>query len=166
MIDGWKPWANCMTWPWMADFDGPIRNDFGNSWTIATMPDHDTNDHSIRGLAPSATPAAVYGLIGLGVMFVPIAGFIIGWMAMFRSQQAAIQLERDDRLDGRGLRRLGLVLGIIAMIVNMFLQSGIFYLIISGLGVLIFAGLIAYDTQYTKIGITFSIGVIVNHENW
>ncbi len=82
------------------------------------MTEHETVEESPRGLAPSATPSAVYGLIGLGLMFVPIAGFIVGWMAMFRSQQAVIQMERDDRLEGRGLYRLGLVLGIIAMIVN------------------------------------------------
>ena len=46
---------------------------------------------------------------------------------------------------------MGVIGLIIAMIVNMFLQSGTFYLIISGLGVLIFAGLIAYDTQRLKM---------------
>ena len=45
---------------------------------------------------------------------------------------------------------MGLIGIIIASIVNMFLQSGTFYLIISGLGVLIFSGLIAYDTQRLK----------------
>ncbi len=39
---------------------------------------------------------------------------------------------------------------IIAMVVNMFLQSGMMALIISGAGVLIFSGLIAYDTQRLK----------------
>ncbi|KAK0349656.1 hypothetical protein LTR94_032192, partial [Friedmanniomyces endolithicus] len=42
---------------------------------------------------------------------------------------------------------MGVIGLIIASIVNMFMQSGVFYLIISGLGVLIFSGLIAYDTQ-------------------
>jgi FtsH-binding integral membrane protein len=39
----------------------------------------------------------------------------------------------------------------IAMVVNMFLQSGMMALIISGIGVLIFSGLIAFDTQRLKM---------------
>jgi FtsH-binding integral membrane protein len=46
---------------------------------------------------------------------------------------------------------MGVVGLIIAMIVNMFLQSTMMHLIISGLGVLIFSGLIAYDTQRLKM---------------
>ena len=46
---------------------------------------------------------------------------------------------------------MGVIGLIVASIVNMFMQSGTFYLIISGLGVLIFAGLIAYDTQRLKM---------------
>ncbi|MFT7595327.1 MAG: FtsH-binding integral membrane protein [Paracoccaceae bacterium] len=39
---------------------------------------------------------------------------------------------------------------IVAMVVNLFLQSGIMTLAISAIGVLIFAGLTAYDTQKIK----------------
>lgn len=39
---------------------------------------------------------------------------------------------------------------VIAMLLNLFLQSGTLALVISGLGVLIFAGLTAYDTQRLK----------------
>ncbi len=46
---------------------------------------------------------------------------------------------------------MGVIGLIIASVVNIFLQSGTFYLIISALGVLIFAGLIAYDTQRLKM---------------
>jgi len=45
---------------------------------------------------------------------------------------------------------MGLVGIIIAMIVNIFLQSGTLAFVISALGVLIFAGLTAYDTQRLK----------------
>ena len=45
---------------------------------------------------------------------------------------------------------VGLVGIIVAMIVNMFLASGPLGLVISVLGVLIFAGLTAWDTQRTK----------------
>lgn len=46
---------------------------------------------------------------------------------------------------------MGVIGLVIASIVNMFLGSGTLYLIISGLGVLIFSGLIAYDTQRLKM---------------
>jgi uncharacterized protein len=45
---------------------------------------------------------------------------------------------------------MGLVGLIVASIVNIFLQSGTFNLVISAIGVLIFAGLTAYDTQRIK----------------
>jgi uncharacterized protein len=45
---------------------------------------------------------------------------------------------------------MGLVGLIVAMIINLFLQSGTMALVISAIGVLIFAGLTAYDTQRIK----------------
>ena len=57
----------------------------------------------------------------------------------------------------RNLTGLGsfLIMGVIglfvALIVNMFLQSGVLMMAISAIGVLIFAGLTAYDTQRLKL---------------
>jgi len=45
---------------------------------------------------------------------------------------------------------MGLIGLIVAMVVNLFLQSGTMSLVISAIGVLIFAGLTAYDTQKIK----------------
>ena len=45
---------------------------------------------------------------------------------------------------------IGLVGLIVASLINLFLQSGVMQLVISAVGVLIFAGLTAYDTQRTK----------------
>ncbi|HVJ01487.1 MAG TPA: Bax inhibitor-1/YccA family protein [Sphingomonas sp.] len=45
---------------------------------------------------------------------------------------------------------MGLVGLIVAMVVNLFVQSGTFSLVISAIGVLIFAGLTAYHTQAIK----------------
>ena len=45
---------------------------------------------------------------------------------------------------------MGVVGLLVALVVNMFLQSSTMDLIVSGLGVLIFAGLTAYDTQKIK----------------
>ena len=46
---------------------------------------------------------------------------------------------------------MGVVGLLIAMIANIFLQSGTMSLIISAIGVLLFAGLTAYDTQRLKM---------------
>ncbi len=45
---------------------------------------------------------------------------------------------------------MGVVGLLVAMILNIFLQSGALSLVISGIGVLLFAGLTAYDTQRIK----------------
>ncbi|KGJ02784.1 hypothetical protein SAMN04487972_1268 [Paracoccus halophilus] len=45
---------------------------------------------------------------------------------------------------------MGLIGLIVAMIVNLFLQSGVMQMAISAIGVLIFSGLTAYDTQKIK----------------
>ncbi|MEQ1499695.1 MAG: Bax inhibitor-1/YccA family protein [Novosphingobium sp.] len=61
---------------------------------------------------------------------------------------------------------MGVIGLIIAMVVNMFMQSGPLALVISGLGVLIFAGLTAYDTQrlretYYQVQGTDMLGKVV-----
>ena len=56
-----------------------------------------------------------------------------------------------------GLLMMGVVGVIIAMVVNYFLQSSKFDFIISCIGVLIFVGLTAYDTQKIK--------ALLNQEN-
>jgi len=54
-------------------------------------------------------------------------------------------------LSGMGTFLMMGVIGLlVAMVVNMFMQSGIMMLAISAIGVLIFAGLTAYDTQKIK----------------
>ncbi len=45
---------------------------------------------------------------------------------------------------------MGLVGLIVASVINLFLQSSAMQLVISGIGVLLFAGLTAYDTQKIK----------------
>jgi uncharacterized protein len=45
---------------------------------------------------------------------------------------------------------MGVVGLIVAIIINLFMQSGVFSLVISFIGVLLFAGLTAYDTQKIK----------------
>ena len=93
---------------------------------------------------------------GLGVLFLrytqgSLASTFFVTAAAFGGLSLAGYTTKKD-LTGMGTFLIMGVIGlIIASIVNMFLQSGTFYLIISGLGVLIFSGLIAYDTQRLKM---------------
>ena len=93
---------------------------------------------------------------GLGVLFLRYTGgslastFFVTAAAFGALSLFGYTTKKD--LTGIGSFLIMGVIGlIIASVVNMFLQSGTFYLIISGLGVLIFAGLIAYDTQRLKM---------------
>ncbi len=93
---------------------------------------------------------------GLGILFLRYTGgslattFLVTAAAFGGLSLVGYTTKKD--LTGMGTFLIMGVIGlIIASIVNMFLQSGTFYLIISGLGVLIFSGLIAYDTQRLKM---------------
>ena len=93
---------------------------------------------------------------GLGILFLRYTGgslastFLVTAAAFGGLSLVGYTTKKD--LTGMGTFLIFGVIGlIIASVVNMFLQSGTFYLIISGLGVLIFAGLIAYDTQRLKM---------------
>jgi len=93
---------------------------------------------------------------GLGILFLRYTGgslastFLVTAAAFGGLSLVGYTTKKD--LTGMGTFLIMGVIGlVIASIVNMFLQSGTFYLIISGLGVLIFAGLIAYDTQRLKM---------------
>lgn len=93
---------------------------------------------------------------GLGVVFLRYTGasvastFFVTAAAFGALSLVGYTTKKD--LSGMGTFLIMGVIGlIIASVVNMFMQSGTFHLIISGLGVLIFAGLIAYDTQRLKM---------------
>ncbi len=93
---------------------------------------------------------------GLGILFLRYTGgsiastFFITAAAFGALSLVGYTTKKD--LTGMGTFLIMGVIGLfLAMIVNMFLQSGMLYLIISALGVLIFAGLIAYDTQRLKM---------------
>ncbi len=93
---------------------------------------------------------------GLGILFLRYTGgslastFFVTAASCGARSQIGYTTKKD--LTGMGSFLIMGVIGlIIASVVNMFMQSGTLYLIISGLGVLIFAGLIAYDTQRLKM---------------
>ncbi len=93
---------------------------------------------------------------GMGVLFLRYTGeslastFFVTAAAFGALSLIGYTTKKD--LTGMGSFLIMGVIGlIIASVVNMFMQSGTMALIISGLGVLIFAGLIAYDTQRLKM---------------
>jgi len=93
---------------------------------------------------------------GLGVLFLRYTGgslastFFVTSAAFAGLSLVGYTTKKD--LTGMGTFLIMGVIGlVIASIVNIFLGSGTLYLIISALGVLIFAGLIAYDTQRLKM---------------
>ena len=93
---------------------------------------------------------------GLGIVFLRFTGTSVA-STFFVTAAAFGALSLFGYTTKKNLTGLGsfLIMGviglIIAMVVNMFLQSSMMALIISGLGVLIFSGLIAYDTQRLKM---------------
>lgn len=93
---------------------------------------------------------------GLGILFLRYTGgslastFLITAAAFGGLSLFGYTTKRDLSPIGTFLI-MGVIGLILAMIVNMFLQSSMFSLIISGIGVLIFAGLIAFDTQRLKM---------------
>jgi FtsH-binding integral membrane protein len=93
---------------------------------------------------------------GLGVLFLRYTGgslattFFVTAAAFGGLSLVGYTTKKD--LSGMGTFLIMGVIGlVIAMVVNMFVQSSMMYLIISAIGVLIFSGLIAYDTQRLKM---------------
>ena len=93
---------------------------------------------------------------GLGILFLRYTGgslastFLITAAAFGGLSLFGYVTKRDLSPIGTFLI-MGVIGLIIAMVVNIFLQSQLMYLIISGVGVLIFSGLIAFDTQRLKM---------------
>ena len=93
---------------------------------------------------------------GLGIVFLRYTGTSVA-STFFVTAAAFGALSLFGYTTKKDLTGLGsfLIMGviglIIAMVVNMFLQSSMMALIISAIGVLIFSGLIAYDTQRLKM---------------
>lgn len=87
--------------------------------------------------------AFIFLIYDLGTIFQVflITGGTFGAMALIGATT------KVDLSKFRGILMFGLVGIIIAMVVNMFMQSSTFDYIVSIIGVLIFAGLTAYDTQ-------------------
>ncbi|MGZ2410877.1 uncharacterized protein ACUXST_000274 [Sphingomonas sp. F9_3S_D5_B_2] len=98
--------------------------------------------------------AAVMGL-SMSTLFLAYTGVSIA-QTFFATAAAYVGLSLYGYTTKRDLSGFGtfLIMGVVgllvAMLINMFLQSSAMALVISGIGVLLFAGLTAYDTQRIK----------------
>lgn len=98
--------------------------------------------------------AAVMGL-SMSTIFLRYTGASIA-LTFFSTATAFLALSLYGYTTKRDLTGFGtfLIMGLVGLIVasllNLFFQSGMFSLIISAVGVLLFAGLTAYDTQRIK----------------
>jgi FtsH-binding integral membrane protein len=98
--------------------------------------------------------AALMGL-SMSTLFLAYTGVSIA-QTFFATAAAYLGLSLYGYTTKRDLSGFGtfLIMGVVgilvAMLINMFLQSSTMALVISGIGVLLFAGLTAYDTQRIK----------------
>jgi len=98
--------------------------------------------------------ATVMGL-SMSTIFLRYTGSSIA-ITFFATAVAFLSLSLYGYTTKRNLQAFGtfLIMGVVgllvAMILNVFLQSGPFALVINAIGVLLFAGLTAYDTQRIK----------------
>ena len=98
--------------------------------------------------------AAVMGL-SMSTLFIVFTGVSIA-QTFFATAAAYVGLSLYGYTTKRDLSGMGtfLIMGVVgllvAMVINMFLQSSAMSLAISAIGVLLFAGLTAYDTQRIK----------------
>jgi FtsH-binding integral membrane protein len=93
--------------------------------------------------------------LSMSTLFLAYTGVSIA-QTFFATAAAYLGLSVYGYTTKRDLSGLGtfLIMGVVgllvAMLINLFLQSGTMQLLISGIGVLLFAGLTAYDTQRIK----------------
>jgi len=69
---------------------------------------------------------------------------------MFAGTSIFGYLTKKDLSGFGGLMIMGAIGLLIAMVVNMFLKSAMMHFVISGIGVIVYTGLIAWDTQRIK----------------
>lgn len=98
--------------------------------------------------------AALTGITISGIFFMYTAGSILSTFAITALTFAVMSFvgytTKTDLTKFGSLMMMGLIGIIIASIVNFFMQSSVLYYIISYVGVGVFVGLIAYDTQKIK----------------
>jgi len=110
---------------------------------------------ALNRMSPSvATVLAITGFVFSMIFLVydlpSIAGAFVSTAALFAVMSVIGFTTQMDLTKIGGILIMALIGVIIAMIVNLFLNSGVLGLIINVAGVIIFTGLAAYDTQKIK----------------
>ncbi|MBE0688654.1 MAG: Bax inhibitor-1/YccA family protein, partial [Anaerolineae bacterium] len=98
----------------------------------------------------SAITGFVFSMIFLVYDLPSIAGAFVSTAALFAVMSVIGFTTQVDLTKFRGILLMALIGLIIALIVNLFLNSGVLGLIINIAGVIIFTALTAYDTQKIK----------------
>lgn len=99
--------------------------------------------YSVVNGATLASIFAVYSMSAIGTTFLVTSG-TFGAMALYGS------VTKTDLTKWGNILLMGVIGLVIAGVVNIFLQNSMMDMIISGIGVLIFVGLTAYDSQKIK----------------
>lgn len=100
------------------------------------------------------TLSGIFYVYNIGLIFKAFAvtGITFGIMAAYG------YFTKTDLTRAGNLFRMGVVGVLIAMLINLFVMSSMFDLIISFIGLFLFLGLVAYDTQKIKSFYALSVG--------
>lgn len=112
--------------------------------------------------------SAAFGL-SLGVIFLAYTGVSVAKVffitaGMFAATSIFGYTTKKDLSGMRGLLVMGVIGLLIAIVVNLFLQSSMMEFVISCVGVLVYTGLIAFDTQSIKETYNESYGAEANNK--
>lgn len=99
--------------------------------------------YSVVNGATLSSIFAIYSMSAIGTTFLVTSG-TFGAMALYGS------VTKTDLTKIGNILLMGVIGLVIAGVVNIFLQNSVMDMIVSGLGVLIFVGLTAYDSQKIK----------------
>lgn len=66
-------------------------------------------------LAPSATPSAMYGLLGVLLCWIPLLGLLLSGLGLMRARVARRELVQEARYQGQRLVSIGIWLSIVGV---------------------------------------------------
>lgn len=124
--------------------------------------------NKVRRLSAKSLNMMFYGfsaVFGLSLSYIllaytgeSIARVFFITAGMFAGTSIFGYLTKKDLSSFGGLMIMGAIGLLIAMVVNMFLKSAMLHFVISGIGVIVYTGLIAWDTQKIKEGFSNGFG--------
>lgn len=79
-------------------------------------------------LAPSATPCAMYGLLGVLLCWIPLLGMLLSVLGLMRARVARRELAAEGRYQGQRLVSIGIWLSIVGVALG--LASGAAWILV------------------------------------